>query len=140
MNSALPNCGFHVAVSYPYTFAYAPNTDSALSEPERDTDLLLASPCADWPWVRCPGLGSRQWPRWLENVLESGGLALPKVLRGTHSLEGAEDRAANTTHLRYLGIQNTWCIHVYCPTQDLMRYFSSAGQRSDCVFLVFLYN
>lgn len=123
MNSALPDCGFHVALSYPDTFPYPPKTDSALSESERDTDLLV-SPCADWPWVRRPRRDKPTVAEVVGNVLESGGLALPKVLSGTHSLERAEDRAANTTHLRYLGIQNTWCLHVHVPTQDLMRYVS----------------
>lgn len=74
-----------MAVSYPNTFAYPPKTDSALSESERDTDLLLVSPYADWPWVRCPCRHELTVAEVVGNVLESGGLALPKVLSGTQS-------------------------------------------------------
>lgn len=39
--------------------------------------------------------------------------ALPKVMSGADSLEGAEDRAANTTYSIYFGTQNIRSINVY---------------------------
>lgn len=40
-------------------------------------------------------------------------MALPKVVSGVYGLEGAEDGAANRTHLTHLGTQTIGCFNVY---------------------------
>lgn len=72
-----------------------------------------------WPAHEWTGLGPGvraslgPWFRWLGTVSEYGGLVLPEVLSGTHSREGAEDGAADTTRLMDVGIQNIQHVNVY---------------------------
>jgi len=73
--------------------------------------------------------------------LESEGLALPEVMSGADSLEGAEGRARSMTS-NILWPQNAWSINVDILSNEGASWdisqVSSIGQRSGSVLLVFL--
>lgn len=73
-------------------------------------------------------------------TLERGGLALPEVMSGTDSREGAEDRATGMTS-NILWPQNAWSINVdVLPNPGAswdISQVSTTGQRSGSVLLVF---